>query len=159
LLTVVVVLGKRIVAQVRGDPATGLVDTRGAGAEDHPDAVTAVAGDGLLDIGLDLQGGRQQQLVVATGLLNKRDRDVRQRASHGGDGQRTLRHPTAFGLHARGVACEQRAGNACAIVAQRADQPQCIKVGIHFEALPSSGLTTYFSSPLSRVIRKIPSEA
>ncbi len=79
LMSIVVARRKAAIVQQAGDAFSGFLDAGGAGAQDHTDAMPAVAGDGLANIAFDLQCSGQQQLVVAGGMAWIVIRHCRQR--------------------------------------------------------------------------------
>jgi len=85
-LLIGVVSGELLVLQVVGNALAGLINARGAGAQHDGDALAAEGCDGLLDSVADLQGGFEQQLVVAAVLRMEFGRDCSQLTVHRTDG-------------------------------------------------------------------------
>ncbi|MCY1431335.1 hypothetical protein D9M71_473000 [compost metagenome] len=73
LLLVVVVGRELLFAHVEGQALAGFIDARSAGAQHDPDTVAAIAPDGLIDVGANLQRGLHQQLIVAAALAGQLD--------------------------------------------------------------------------------------
>ena len=130
-MLVIVVGGELRVLQVMGNATAGFVNARGAGAEHNPDPARAVGLDGLTNLIFNLQRRFQQQLVIATALLGQFRGQARQFAVYGGHRHDALRHPAAFGTHARAVAGKQLAADLRLATAKGADHAKGIEVGGH----------------------------
>ncbi|MNL66664.1 hypothetical protein D3C87_1911640 [compost metagenome] len=83
-----------------GQSTAGLIDARGAGAQNHTDTVAAVGLDRLVNLFANLQRGFQQQLVVAGVLLFQLNRDRWQFTAHRRHRQGALRYPAGLGAQA-----------------------------------------------------------
>ncbi|MNF75930.1 hypothetical protein D3C84_580230 [compost metagenome] len=131
LLLIVIRVWKALIADVVGQPLTGFVDARRAGAQHHADAMAAVSLDRVIDVLANLQGGFKQQLIVAAALPAQLGRDRRQLAAHRAHRQRSLRHPAGLAAHAGAIAGKQVAGDFLLAAPQRADHPEGVQVGRH----------------------------
>ncbi|MNQ60634.1 hypothetical protein D3C85_749190 [compost metagenome] len=131
LLLIVVLWRELVFTNVMGQALAGFVDARGAGAEHDADAMATVSLNRLVDVLTNLQGGFEQQLVVAAALSGQLGGDRRQFAIHRAHWQRPVRHPTGFAAHAGAIAGKQAARDFLFVATQGADHPEGVQVGRH----------------------------